>query len=70
MRIQDEREFYYNTVVERVQEFTYLGSIIYKTGMLNNIWKSRNYSFKVKLRIFSTNVKAVLPYGSESWKVA
>ena len=88
MRIQDDRELRLkNTVIEQVQEFTYLGSIIDETGgteadvrarinkarrafgMLNNIWKSGSYSREVKLRIFNTNVKSVLLYGSESWKI-
>ena len=71
--------------MERVQEFTYLGSIIEETGgtepdvrinkarrafgRLSNICKSGNYSREVKLRIFNTNVKSVLPYGTEFWKI-
>ena len=36
---------------------------------LRNIWKSPKLSFTSKIRIFKTNVMAVLLYGSESWKV-
>jgi hypothetical protein len=31
-------------------------------------WKNSNISRKTKLRIFSSNVKAVLLYGAETWK--
>jgi len=32
------------------------------------IWHSTTYSTQTKLRIFNTNVKAVLLYGCETWK--
>jgi hypothetical protein len=32
------------------------------------VWRNRNVSLKTKLRIFETNVKSVLLYGSEAWK--
>jgi len=35
---------------------------------LNKIWQSTTYSAQTKLRIFNTNVKAVLLYGCETWK--
>jgi len=35
---------------------------------LKNIWLSMAYSTQTKLRIFNTNVKAVLLYGCETWK--
>ena len=35
---------------------------------LNKIWQSTTYSTQTKLRIFNTNVKAVLLYGCETWK--
>ena len=35
---------------------------------LNKIWHSTSYSAQTKLRIFNTNVKAVLLYGCETWK--
>jgi hypothetical protein len=37
-------------------------------SMLSKIWKSATYSMQTKLRIFNTNVKAVLLYGCETWK--
>ena len=72
--------------VERVSEFTYLGSIINETGgtdeditarirkaqptfsMLMPVWKEKCVRLQTKLRIFDTNVKSVLLYGSETWR--
>ena len=72
--------------VERVSEFTYLGSIINETGgtdeditarirkaqstfsMLMPVWKEECIRLQSKLRIFDTNVKFVLLYGSETWR--
>jgi len=36
---------------------------------LRPIWNSRALSIRNKIRIFNTNVKAVLLYGSETWRV-
>jgi hypothetical protein len=36
---------------------------------LCRIWKNKNIRMKTKLEIFSSNVKAVLLYGCETWKV-
>ena len=36
--------------------------------MLKNIWVSKKISTRTKLRIFISNVKSVLLYGSESWR--
>lgn len=36
---------------------------------LRNVWFSHRISLNLKLRIFSSNVKSVLLYGSETWKV-
>uniref|UniRef100_A0A0B7BF64 DUF6451 domain-containing protein n=1 Tax=Arion vulgaris TaxID=1028688 RepID=A0A0B7BF64_9EUPU len=36
----------------------------------HTVWKSTAISMKIKLRIFSSNVKSVLLYGSETWRVA
>jgi hypothetical protein len=76
----------YNETIERVTQFTYLGSIIDNTrgaeadimartrkaqiafSALNKLWKSTTYSTQTKLRIFNTNVKAVLLCGCETWK--
>jgi len=35
---------------------------------LNKIWQSTTYLTQNKIRIFNTNVKAVLFYGCENWK--
>ena len=37
--------------------------------MLRRIWKSKELNTRTKLRIFKTNVKTVLLYGSETWKL-
>ena len=37
--------------------------------ILNNIWKAKNLSLKTKLQIFNSNVKTILLYGSETWKI-
>lgn len=34
------------------------------------VWRNNNISTKTKLRIFRSNVKSVLLYGSETWRVA
>lgn len=36
--------------------------------MLKNVWRSKELTTQTKLRIFDTNVKSVLLYGSETWK--
>ena len=72
--------------VERVSEFTYLGSVISETGgtdediaarirkaqstfsMLMPVWKEKSIRLRTKLRIFNTNVKTALLYGSETWR--
>ena len=35
---------------------------------LKNIWKSEQLKTETKIRIFNTNVKTVLLYGSETWR--
>ena len=37
--------------------------------MLDNIWKSKVISRHTKIRLFNSNVKTVLLYGSETWRV-
>ncbi len=74
------------TVLEEVDDFTYLCSIVNKQGgtdadvkarigkarkaflQLKNIWSSRDLPIKTKIRVFNTNVKSVLFYGSEKWR--
>ncbi|XP_054279259.1 uncharacterized protein LOC128997645 [Macrosteles quadrilineatus] len=34
------------------------------------VWKARDISTRTKLKIFSSNVKSVLLYGCETWKVS
>ena len=36
---------------------------------LRSIWKSKQYSLKTKVRIYNSNVKSVLLYGSECWRI-
>ena len=36
---------------------------------LYTIWKSKQYSLKTKVRLYNSNVKSVLMYGSECWRV-
>ncbi|KAH9582494.1 hypothetical protein MS3_00007235 [Schistosoma haematobium] len=35
---------------------------------LKNVWNSKQLSTNIKVRIFNTNVKAVLLYGAETWR--
>ncbi|VDO86082.1 unnamed protein product [Schistosoma margrebowiei] len=37
---------------------------------LKNIWKSRQLSSNIKVRIFNTNVKTVILYGAETWRTS
>ena len=36
---------------------------------LKNIWKSKQYNLKTKVRIYNSNVKSVLLYGAEYWRI-
>jgi flagellum-specific peptidoglycan hydrolase FlgJ len=74
-------------LIEEVEDFTYLGSVVDKTGgtekdikarimkartafvLLKNIWRAKDIKIHTKIRIFNTNVKSVLLYGSETWKM-
>ena len=73
-------------ILEEVDNFRYLGSVLDKNGgtdedikarigkartafvMLGKIWKATNISVKTKLKLFNSNVKPVLLYGSETWR--
>jgi hypothetical protein len=35
---------------------------------LDKIWKSNKYSLELKLKIYNSNVKSILLYGSETWR--
>ena len=37
-------------------------------NILNKIWKSKTISLNTKLKIFNSNVKSILLYGSETWR--
>lgn len=37
--------------------------------ILKNIWASREIATPTKVRIFNSNVKSVLLYGSETWRM-
>ena len=64
---------------DEVEEFTYVGSVVSTTGALNRmgkartvlmviykLWKSKSIGRATKVRIFNSNVKAVLLHASES----
>lgn len=73
--------------LEKVDEFTYLGSIVSTNeathkdinsrlgkaqcafAVLRSIWRSKQLRLKTKIRIYNSNVKSVLLYGSECWRV-
>ena len=38
-------------------------------ALLRPVWRTTSLSLKTKLRIFSSNVKSVLLYGSETWRL-
>jgi len=38
-------------------------------GVPNTFWRATTYSNNTKLRIFNTNVKSVLLYGCETWRL-
>ena len=70
--------------LEEVEAFTYLGSIVNNHGgtdtdvktywqgiaflQLKTIWNARPIATQTKIRIFDSNIKSVLLYGSETWR--
>jgi hypothetical protein len=57
-----------NTGVTEADTTVRIGKAQIAFSALNKIWDSAAYSTQTKLRIFNTNVKAVLLYGCETWK--
>ena len=69
-------------LIADVDSFTYLSSIVSKTGdtdedlkartqkflMMKNVRKSRNFRLQTKLRLFNSNVRSVQLYGLETWR--
>ena len=47
-----------------------IGKVRTAFNTLHKIWKSRDKTTSTKLRIFNTNVKTVLLYGSETWRIS
>jgi len=76
------------TNVEVVEDFSYLGSYLSRTGncdkecmirirkaasvfgRLVNIWKSKNISLSVKIRLYESLVISTLLFGAESWPLS
>lgn len=74
-------------IVDEVDSFKYLGSLVTKTGgadedvigriinantvfiQLYPIWRGQEIAEKTKLGIFNSNIKSLLMYGCETWKV-
>ena len=46
-----------------------LGKARYAFAKLHNIWNAKQYNLKTKLRLYNSNVKSILLYGSECWRV-
>ena len=73
-------------LLEEVNSFTYLGSVVdsqwgteadvkARIGkaravflQLKNVWSSKDLTLQTKIKIFNSNVKPVLLYGSETWR--
>ena len=73
--IEDVKEFTYlgSIISQDGGAFSDVKSRIHKANavfiQLYPLWKSREITTKTKLRIFRSNVKSVLLYGCETWKV-
>ncbi|CAG2240027.1 unnamed protein product [Mytilus edulis] len=59
------------TEIQQVDKFSYLGTVVSTEDIqrLPLIWKSKQYNRKTKIRLYNINVKSVLLYGSECWRV-
>ena len=57
--------------LEEVESFRYLGISKARAAfhILRNVWKSRVIGKTTKIRLFNTNVKSVLLYGAETWRM-
>ena len=71
--------------IEEDNKFTSLGSVVTDKGgtnvknrigkarhafsILKTVWNTSSFLTRNKIRIFNTNVKSVLLYGSETWRV-
>ena len=69
------------SAIENVSLFTYLGSIVSTNGGTSEDAKARigkaraafnilQKIWKCKVRIFNTNVRTILLYGSETWRIS
>ncbi|XP_055997955.1 uncharacterized protein LOC130047311 [Ostrea edulis] len=76
-----------NNIIEEVEDFKYLGSMLSNTNgtardikariskarnafcQLQSIWRSGSISMNTKLKIYNSNVKSVLLYGAECWRI-
>ena len=59
--------------LEEVKEFTYLGSVMDRSGGTDKvikvrIGKARAAFNTLKISFFNSNVKSVLVYGAETWR--
>ena len=70
-----------NNDVEFVDKFTYLGSIITNTdvlqpdinrriGAMQPLWRHSSISLETKLRVYQASALSVLLYGSECWQIS
>ena len=62
------RKAKYKTHVVNVYGFSFF-ALVLRALIINTIWKSKKYGLKTKMKIYNSNVKSVLLYGSECWCV-
>ncbi|KAK2188443.1 hypothetical protein NP493_132g05029 [Ridgeia piscesae] len=64
--------YLYSTISKNGDTEDYVKARIQKARvafiMLRNSWRAKQIKINTKLRIFNSNVKAVLLYGSETWQ--
>ena len=63
--------FALRNIIEQTLEWNSarLGKARCALAKLQNIWKSNQYTTKTKIRLYNSNVKSILLYGSECWRV-